>query len=88
MRKKVDDPRLMIKVCDLYYNQNASRQEIGQELGEIYQVSHLPSDFKKKDGYKRSIQLSREYGLYRQNYCGCVFSRRDRKEELSKPDKL
>ena len=33
MRKKVDDPRLMIKVCDLYYNQNASRQEIGQELG-------------------------------------------------------
>lgn len=62
--------------------------EIGEELGEIYQVSHLPSDFKKKDGYKRSIQLSREYGLYRQNYCGCVFSRRDRKEELSKLDNL
>ena len=62
--------------------------EIGEELGEIYQVSHLPSDFKKKDGYKRSIQLSREYGLYRQNYCGCVFSRRNRKEELSKLDNL
>lgn len=51
--------------------------EIGEELSGIYQVSHLPSDFKKKNGYKRSIELSKEYGLYRQNYCGCVFSRRD-----------
>lgn len=50
--------------------------EIGQELAGIYQVSHLPSDFKKKNGYKRSIELSREYGLYRQNYCGCVYSKR------------
>ncbi len=48
--------------------------EIGEELGEIYQVSHLPSDFKKKNGYKRSIELSKEYQLYRQNYCGCVYS--------------
>lgn len=48
--------------------------EIGEELGELYQVKHLPSDFKKKEGYKRSIELSREHGLYRQNYCGCVFS--------------
>ncbi|MCR4650642.1 MAG: epoxyqueuosine reductase QueH [Lachnospiraceae bacterium] len=37
----------------------------------------LPSDFKKEDGYKRSIELSKEYGLYRQNYCGCVYSKRD-----------
>ncbi|MGM9636402.1 MAG: epoxyqueuosine reductase QueH, partial [Eubacteriales bacterium] len=37
----------------------------------------LPSDFKKKEGYKRSIELSRKYGLYRQNYCGCEFSLRD-----------
>lgn len=51
--------------------------EIGEELATIYQVPHLPSDFKKKNGYKRSIELSAEYGLYRQNYCGCVFSRRD-----------
>lgn len=48
---------------------------IGEELGEKYGVMWLPSDFKKKEGYKRSIVLSREYDLYRQNYCGCVFSR-------------
>ena len=50
--------------------------EIGEELGEIYAVKHLSSDFKKKNGYKRSTELSREYGLYRQDYCGCVFSKR------------
>ena len=56
---------------------NAAKiNEIGQELGEIYRVSHLPSDFKKKNGYKRSVELSHEYGLYRQNYCGCVFSKK------------
>lgn len=54
--------------------------EIGEELGEIYQVSHLPSDFKKRNGYKRSIELSKEYGLYRQNYCGCVFSKKNEKK--------
>lgn len=51
--------------------------EIGEELSEIYEVLHLPSDFKKKNGYKRSIELSHEYDLYRQNYCGCVFSKRE-----------
>ena len=54
--------------------------EIGQELAQIYQVEHLPSDFKKKNGYKRSIELSHEYGLYRQNYCGCVFSKKESME--------
>ncbi|MDE7400037.1 MAG: epoxyqueuosine reductase QueH [Oscillospiraceae bacterium] len=54
--------------------------EIGEELSEIYKVPNLPNDFKKKGGYLRSIELSREYGLYRQNYCGCVFSQRERKE--------
>ena len=49
--------------------------EIGEELGELYQVAHLPSDFKKKNGYRRSVELSAQYGLYRQNYCGCVYSR-------------
>lgn len=49
--------------------------EIGAELSEIYGVKNLPNDFKKKGGYLRSIELSKEYGLYRQNYCGCVFSK-------------
>lgn len=50
---------------------------IGQELGEEYGVPYLCSDFKKKDGYKESIRLSGVYGLYRQNYCGCVFSKEE-----------
>ena len=55
---------------------NASKlNEIGEELAEIYGVKHLPSDFKKKDGYKTSIELSKKYELYRQNYCGCPFSK-------------
>ena len=48
--------------------------KIGFELAEKYGVKWLPSDFKKADGYLRSIKLSTEHGLYRQNYCGCVFS--------------
>ena len=48
---------------------------IGMEMSARYGVAWLPSDFKKKDGYKRSIELSHEFGLYRQNYCGCRFSR-------------
>ena len=51
--------------------------EVVQEQCDIYGIKHLPSDFKKKGGYKRSIQLSAEYNLYRQNYCGCVYSKRD-----------
>ncbi len=55
----------------------AKLNEIGAELSELYPVKLLPSDFKKKGGYLRSIELSREYGLYRQNYCGCVFSKQE-----------
>lgn len=55
--------------------------EIGQALAQEYNVSYLPSDFKKRDGYKRSVELSGEYGLYRQDYCGCVFSMRQREAE-------
>ena len=57
---------------------------IGRKLSEEYEVSYLYSDFKKKDRYKRSIALSREYGLYRQEFCGCPFSREEalrRKQE-------
>ena len=50
--------------------------EIGAELENIYHVNYLYSDFKKKEGYKRSIVLSHEYNLYRQDYCGCKFSKR------------
>ena len=50
--------------------------EIGNRIADEYGVKYLPSDFKKKNGYKRSIELSEEYNLYRQNYCGCVFSRK------------
>ncbi|MGI5989215.1 MAG: epoxyqueuosine reductase QueH [Lachnospiraceae bacterium] len=52
---------------------------IGQELEKQYGVPYLYSDFKKKNGYRRSVELSHEYGLYRQNYCGCRFSLRDGK---------
>ena len=53
--------------------------DVAIKMGEKWGVAWLTSDFKKKEGYKRSIQLSSEYDLYRQNYCGCVFSRQ--KEE-------
>ncbi len=53
----------------------AKLNEIGYALQEEYGVAYLPSDFKKRGGYLRSVELSRRYGLYRQNYCGCVFSK-------------
>ena len=52
--------------------------EIGERLAAEYGIPYLNSDFKKRGGYQRSIELSHEYGLYRQDYCGCVFSRRER----------
>jgi len=55
--------------------------EIGKDLGEKYNSIYLYSDFKKKNGYKRSIELSKKYNLYRQDYCGCVYSIRDRMKE-------
>lgn len=55
--------------------------DIGKMLSDKYGIAYLYSDFKKKNGYKRSIELSREYNLYRQNFCGCVFSKRDSKTD-------
>lgn len=55
--------------------------QLGEEMGEKYGVAHLPSDFKKKNGYKRSVELSKEFGLYRQDYCGCAFSKAQRERE-------
>lgn len=57
----------------------AKLNEIGLQLAEEHGIAWLPSDFKKKEGYKRSVALSEDYGLYRQDYCGCVFSARQRK---------
>lgn len=59
----------------------AKLNEIGLKLAEEYGVAYLTSDFKKKNGYKRSVELSAQYGLYRQDYCGCEFSIRQRLEE-------
>ena len=61
---------------------------IGLELSEKCGVAWLCSDFKKKNGYKRSCELSSEYGLYRQDYCGCVFSRRERDRRVAEREAI
>lgn len=74
------------KGCDYFAStlsisplKNAEKlNEIGSQLAEKYGVAWLPNDFKKKNGYKRSTELSREYHMYRQDYCGCVYSLRER----------
>lgn len=53
---------------------------ISEELSAVYSVKNLPADFKKKGGFDRSLMLSEKHGLYRQNYCGCVFSLREAEE--------
>ena len=58
--------------------------EIGRELEEEYGVKYLYSDFKKRNGYQMSIELSKKYQLYRQSYCGCVFSYNEMKEHNEK----
>lgn len=55
--------------------------EIGESLDKEYESNYLYSDFKKKEGYKRSIELSKKYDLYRQDYCGCIYSKRDKQAE-------
>ena len=59
----------------------AALNGIGEELAPLYQTPWLPSDFKKREGYKRSIQLSAEYQLYRQDYCGCIYSKLEREAQ-------
>ena len=63
------------------YKNAAWLNEIGQEEGARYGVRYLVSDFKKKNGYKRSCELSEQYGLYRQDYCGCVYSKEARERQ-------
>ena len=62
----------------------AKLNEIGARLEKEYGIRYLFSDFKKKDGYKKSTELSAQYGMYRQYYCGCVYSKRQRDEEIAK----
>ena len=54
-----------------------------ENLSQEYNIKYLYSDFKKKEGYKRSIELSNEYNLYRQDYCGCVFSKNERMNSIN-----
>ena len=60
--------------------------EIGAKLAEQFHVQYLYSDFKKKDGYKKSTEISKEYQMYRQYYCGCFFSKRDRDRQIAAED--
>ncbi len=62
----------------------AKLNEIGEQFAKEYGTAWLPSDFKKKNGYKRSVELSKEYDLYRQDYCGCIYSRVQREREREK----
>lgn len=59
----------------------AKLNEIGERIGEEEGVLYLLSDFKKKNGYRRSVELSEIFGLYRQDYCGCIFSRQEREAQ-------
>lgn len=63
------------------YKNAMKLNEIGKDLEKEYGVSYLPSDFKKKNGYLRSIELSKEYSLYRQDYCGCIYSKKNKCQE-------
>jgi len=74
------------------YKNAAVLCEIGEKLQDEYGVKYLPSDFKKKGGYLRSIELSSVYGLYRQSFCGCVFSAKEAEQrrhskEMSEPNR-
>lgn len=62
------------------YKNSQKLNEIGQMLEEKYDIKYLYSDFKKKEGYKRSIELSKQYNLYRQDYCGCIYSKNNKKD--------
>lgn len=65
------------------YKNSKWLNEIGEKLNNKYEPTYLYADFKKKNGYKRSIELSKQFGLYRQDYCGCIYSKKER--DLKKP---
>jgi len=63
------------------YKNSTWINEIGRNLEKEYNIKYLPADFKKKNGYKRSIELSSTYNLYRQDYCGCIYSKVEREKQ-------
>ena len=66
------------------YKNSTVLNEIGEELSKKYLINYLYADFKKQDGYKKSIELSKKYKLYRQDYCGCIFSKNNKEEKVLK----
>lgn len=66
------------------YKNSKVLNELGEQLASKYNISYLYADFKKKNGYKRSIELSKIYNLYRQDYCGCIYSKLEHQERLEK----
>ncbi len=58
--------------------------EIGLEVAKDHRVEYLISDFKKNDGYKKSVEMSQELGMYRQDYCGCIYSMKEREKKIEK----
>lgn len=69
------------------YKNSTKLNEIGEELSKKFNIKYLYADFKKNNGYKRSIELSKEYNLYRQDYCGCIYSKLLREKEKIKNEK-
>ena len=63
------------------YKNSKWLNEIGEELNKVYNSTYLYADFKKKNGYKRSIELSKKFNLYRQDYCGCIYSKKEREQK-------
>lgn len=63
------------------YKNSKWLNEIGEELNKMYNSTYLYADFKKKNGYKRSIELSKKFNLYRQDYCGCIYSKKEREQK-------
>ncbi len=68
------------------YKDADALNNIGKKLEEKYGIKYLYSDFKKRNGYKRSIELSKEYNLYRQDYCGCIYSKLERENYVKSKD--
>lgn len=86
---KKNDFDLFTTTLSISPHKNAAwLNEIGSKLAEEHHIGYLYSDFKKKNGYARSIQLSKDYNLYRQDYCGCIYSRAEAEKRRADRDKI